>query len=579
MIKRILGSALGMVVIWVLVAGCGGSGDKTLAVVGDHEITTREFNQNFPGWRFTFASAQDEFDAKRDFLDSMVITRLLIQAAYEKHIDQLEELARVVLANENKFLLNALYQENIQKKAEPTEAEVRDYYNHLEYKLRAAHILLDNLDTAQALLERIRGGENFEKLAYEYSIDTTARQNRGDLGYFVWGVMVDEFQDAAFKLEPGEVSTPVESPFGYHIIKLIDKLPNSQRGDYEDMKGFLKNQLGRRKESIVVKEYLDGIKAKYPISIDTVTCNYLMGKREMIYPPMLLETLPRNDFDPEQLDRDEKELIIATWDGGQMTVMQYLTQAKQAAQSMQMPPESKPDLDNYPGLADFVFTLKTSDILVIEAHRQGVDNSPEYLEKMKLFKELNMADFMRNDSIPKPPPPDDGMARQYYDEHVGEFTTPAKIRVFEILLSDEMKARQLKKEIRSLESFKEKAMDLTERPGKRSAKGDLDYIEEAWFPEIFAVARETAVGRIGGPVATLGKYSIFYVVDKIEPQLKDYLGVKRQIMDKLTSQQRADAFKAWVDERTKSTRVETYDEALWETVDNARYAAADTTSG
>ncbi|MDH4157648.1 MAG: hypothetical protein OEW00_10285, partial [candidate division Zixibacteria bacterium] len=66
---------------------------------------------------------------------------------------------------------------------------------------------------------------------------------------------------------------------------------------------------------------------------------------------------------------------------------------------------------------------------------------------------------------------------------------------------------------------------------------------------------------------------------KIEPQLKDYLGVKRQIMDKLTSQQRADAFKAWVDERTKSTRVETYDEALWETVDNARYAAADTTSG
>jgi parvulin-like peptidyl-prolyl isomerase len=130
-----------------------------------------------------------------------------------------------------------------------------------------------------------------------------------------------------------------------------------------------------------------------------------------------------------------------------------------------------------------------------------------------------------------------------------------------------------------LAAFEQKAAELTERPGKRNAKGDLDFIEESWFPEIFAVAKETPIGGIGGPVATLGKYSIFYVIDKVPPALKDYLGVKRRIMEKLVAQQRADGFKQWVEERRKSTSVSIDDDALWTTVDRSKYATVDTTKG
>jgi len=556
-------------VLWLM---CGKSGSEVLAVVGDYEITTDEFNE-FYKIRYSFPTAQDEFTAKRQALDSAIITRLLIQAAYEKNIDKLEELTRVVLANKDKFLIDVLLQRKIADKAEPSEAEIKEFYNHLEYKINASHILVNDPDTAEMLFEKIKNGESFEKLAYHYSIDQSAKKNKGNLGYFTWGAMVDEFQEAAFSMQPGELSLPVKSRFGYHIIKVVDKLPNEQRTDFKSMKSSLIEVVKRYKSDKLAEQYFDDIKVRYVVSIDTAACDYLLHKRKMIYPPTLLKTLPKNDFDLEQLDRNEKELVLATWDGGQMTVMDYLTLANR-----NVPRDIRPDFDNYDSLAAIIFRLKLSDIMVVEAHREGIDNDPEFLRKLKLFKELAMAEIMRDDSIPMPPPLDEAMVRQYYDENAEEFTVPAKVHIHEILISDELKARKLKRELNSLEEFKKAASKLTERVGKRIGGGDLGYIQEKWFPEVFPEAWKTPVGGIGGPILTNGKYTLFYVVDKIEKQLKDYLGVKREIVQKLVNKQKEEAFEMWVEQRKKTTPIAVYEDAIWSTIDMDKYAAIDTTS-
>ncbi len=206
-------------------SGCGSSGSKTIAEVGDYKITTDEFNDLYQA-SYPFPTAQDEFDKKREILDSIIVTRLLVQGAYEKGIDKSPELARAIAAYKDKLLVNVLAQRVVVDKAKPTEADLKDYWNKLEYKMRASHILVKDLDTANALLERIKNGESFEKLAFEYSTDPSAKKNKGDLGYFEWGTMVDEFQNAVWAMEPGQVSTPVKTDFGYHIIKLVDRLPN-----------------------------------------------------------------------------------------------------------------------------------------------------------------------------------------------------------------------------------------------------------------------------------------------------------------------------------------------------------------
>lgn len=85
---------------------------------------------------------------------------------------------------------------------------------------RAQHILVEDKDLAESLLKEIKDGADFAKLAKEHSIDTTTKDNSGDLGYFERGVMVPEFEKAAFALEVGELSEVVKSDYGYHIIRL-----------------------------------------------------------------------------------------------------------------------------------------------------------------------------------------------------------------------------------------------------------------------------------------------------------------------------------------------------------------------
>ena len=87
-------------------------------------------------------------------------------------------------------------------------------------KIRCEHILVEKQSLANQLLERIKKGESFEKLAQENSIDSS-RKRGGDLGFFGRGMMVREFEKAAFGLEVGEVSQVVKTQFGYHIIKRV----------------------------------------------------------------------------------------------------------------------------------------------------------------------------------------------------------------------------------------------------------------------------------------------------------------------------------------------------------------------
>ena len=86
-------------------------------------------------------------------------------------------------------------------------------------KIKCSHILVSKQSEALEILDRIKKGEKFGKLAKDLSIDSGSAKRDGSLGYFTKGKMVKQFEDTAFKLQIGELSEPVKSEFGYHIIK------------------------------------------------------------------------------------------------------------------------------------------------------------------------------------------------------------------------------------------------------------------------------------------------------------------------------------------------------------------------
>lgn len=552
-----------------LFAGCGKStSDDVIAEVGDYEITVKEMGDLTQNVSYQFGSPDEEFVAKRALLDTMVRNRLIIQGAYEKGIDKLEEIARVVLANRDKFLLDIHYRKRIVDRAKASDAEIREFWEKLDTTVHAFQILLPNEDTANMIFERVKAGENFEQLAYDFSIDPSAKRNRGDIGWFEWGATVPEFQNAAFSLNVGEVSPPIKSRYGWHIIKVVAKQQNTGRTDFESSKASIQSRIENMKAQELTYQYFLEMQSKYPITVDSATAQYVLHKREDLYPPQILASLPKSTFDLRQLDRNERELVLATWPGGQISLGEYLTKIEN------IPIEFLPDFNDYDSLGVIVFEIKKLELVALEAQKDGIENDPEFKRKMQLFKELSMADVMRNDTIPAGLVITDTVSRRYYEEHKEEYVVPARIRVFEIQTDDEALAVRLARESRSEEQFKANAMKYTKRITHKETAGDLGYIDAKRFPEIFAVAAKLPVGEVGGPVLAQGRFSIFYIQDKIPAQQKDYLDAKRDIVTKLVAAVKDSAITAWIDKRKETTSVEIHEDVLRESIDESRYANA-----
>jgi peptidyl-prolyl cis-trans isomerase C len=142
------------------------------------------------------------------------------------------------------------------KAAASTEAARKLYDDTMktmkpEEEVRARHILVEKEDEAKAALARLRKGEDFAKVAAELSRDPGSGKEGGDLGYFTQDRMVPQFGAVAFQLKAGDVSEPVQTQFGWHVIKVEDKR-SKPLPTFEDVKGEIETYLVRKAQQDIV---------------------------------------------------------------------------------------------------------------------------------------------------------------------------------------------------------------------------------------------------------------------------------------------------------------------------------------
>ncbi|MFV0280433.1 MAG: peptidylprolyl isomerase [Rhodoblastus sp.] len=212
-------------VLAVLVAGTLPASAKVLARVNGAEITDEDV-----------AIARDDLETRlprqlegpaRDkaVLDNLIAAKVVAQKAEAEKLANTPEFARRLAYLRDK-LLTETYLGKIAEAAN-TDANIQKTYDEVakqqkpEPEIHARHILVPTEEEAKKALERVKGGEDFAKVAGEVSKDPGSKG--GDLGWFTKDRMVPEFADAAFKLEKGQISQPVKTQFGWHIIKLEDK--------------------------------------------------------------------------------------------------------------------------------------------------------------------------------------------------------------------------------------------------------------------------------------------------------------------------------------------------------------------
>jgi peptidyl-prolyl cis-trans isomerase C len=179
----------------------------------------------------------------------LIDLKLGARAAAEAQVSETEDFQRRLAYFRDKLLLDDYLQQRVEEAV--TDEAARTLYDETlaavqpEDEVRARHILVAEEEEANAIIARLEAGEEFEAIAAEASQDPGSRAQGGDLGFFTRERMVAPFAEKAFELEPGETSEPVQTRFGWHVIRVEERRERPIPG-FEEMRPQIDSYLARR---------------------------------------------------------------------------------------------------------------------------------------------------------------------------------------------------------------------------------------------------------------------------------------------------------------------------------------------
>jgi peptidyl-prolyl cis-trans isomerase C len=255
--------------------------DKVVATIGDEKMTAAQFDAIVDGLPQQY-QAQVRGPGKRQFIEQYIMIKALAKQALAMNLDKLPATQQQMAFLKDNILAN-LAGKAIVDKIQIDDNELHKYYDEhkSEYQQVSAHHILirfkgspvplkdgqkdlteeEALAKAQELVKALKAGGDFGTIAKAESADAGSAAQGGDLGApFKHGQMVKSFEDAAFSLTPGQISDPVKSQFGYHIIRV----------DKADFKTFdeVKSEIEGKLKPEIAKKKMDDIKSAYPVKLD-----------------------------------------------------------------------------------------------------------------------------------------------------------------------------------------------------------------------------------------------------------------------------------------------------------------------
>lgn len=244
--------------------------NKVLAVVNGREITEMDMEQAISRFSPERRAGFNSPEGRRQLLEQLISWELFYDYGVEKELEKSEEF-KLQIEEARKAILTQLSIQKAISGISISEEEIREYYKNNEEafvepeQVSARHILVDSEKKAEEVIELIANGMTFEEAAGLFSSCPSKAQG-GSLGYFSRGMMVPEFEKAAFELEVGKLSQPVKSQFGYHIIMVEDKVSEHSR-PLEEAASEISSYLLQEKQNAAYGELLNELRGRYSVII------------------------------------------------------------------------------------------------------------------------------------------------------------------------------------------------------------------------------------------------------------------------------------------------------------------------
>ncbi|HEX9916671.1 MAG TPA: peptidylprolyl isomerase [candidate division Zixibacteria bacterium] len=558
--KRIALLGLLLVLMVFGLVGCAKRENKVVAKMENREITLGELeNRFFTQMKMAAASGMD-IPKQEDILEDMIKREVLIISAYKRDLDKDQKIDTLLKEREKSLLMDELFKVEILSKSKPTDSEVKSFYNKLKEKIRARHILVKTKTEAGSIYNQLKKGANFEQLAKEKSIDKQSGQQGGDLGFFSWGNMVEPFQKTAFALKKGEISKPVKTQFGWHIIKLEER-EKAEPPDFQSNKEAYAQNLERMKQTELINQYLEGLKKRENFKVDSLTFNILLTKASQLDSTTgerrVVGGISVDIFTPQ-----ERQALLVQYRGGKMSLEDF------ALKFNLLPANSRMNgFGDREGLKELAYQMLLPDLLVEAARLRGIDKSKSYRKKFLDIKEAQMASKLVNEFILDTVKVTPEEVEKYYQEHKNLYFVPPQVHIQEILLGSKQEADEVLKKVKSGADFSRLAQEKTLRTYSKDKAGDLGYIQEAQFPELFKAGLKLRKGEVGGPIyskeSMLGEeYSIIKLLDKKEGKQTSFAEVREYVGETALREKQNKVLEDWIEKAKASMKLAVHKELL-----------------
>lgn len=235
-------------------SACGGGASEKVAETEAGNVTKDELYDEMLATAggdalkklITLKVLEDKYDVSDEDIDEE------LEDLKEQIGDEFEQVLEMQGVTEEELRTDIktsmLQEQAITEDIEIKEEELKQYYDRMNTEIEARHILVEDEDKAKDIKKKLDDGEDFAKLAKKHSTDEGSAEQGGDVGFFSVGSMVPEFEDAAFTMEKGEISDPVKSDFGYHIIEVLDiKESDEDIGSFEENEDEIRRKLAEQK--------------------------------------------------------------------------------------------------------------------------------------------------------------------------------------------------------------------------------------------------------------------------------------------------------------------------------------------
>jgi parvulin-like peptidyl-prolyl isomerase len=530
---KILSDWLLLIFLSVIIFVSCGRQEEIVAEVGSLVISKDEFIKELKTIYPHLVNIKDiDFEKREKVLNRMILKKQKVNAGYDLNLDKDINLVREVKNHKDRLVANKYYEKMVIDKIVPKQ-EIDVFVERQGTELKASHILIGHKqssakisrtrDEARLLAEKVadeaKNGADFTELVEKYSNDPSAKKNKGDLSYFKWGRMVPAFQEAAWNLRINEISEPVETRYGFHIIRLDDRRENADYQPSTDVESLyrIKEQLYQSKADSGKKlwsTHFQQLKEKYSYRLEQDNITALAS--------LLTEKMKNENLEYDSFGEEELETKLVSWDGGGVSFQDVLEKYRK-------------DLSRILGrfrqpkaLQKEVEGLSTIQVVVTDAKKYDIFTDKDIIEKSNIFFETQLARLAENNEIREKVVVNEEDALKYYQENPDKFKKAAEIEMWEIFVKDEKKAKQILKLAQEGQDFAELAKKYSLDKTYASRGGYLGFRQIKARGPVSQKAFELGPsGKIGGPIKYRNGWTIFKTGEKREESIKVFENVKR----------------------------------------------------